>query len=130
MLASAGWDNKIVSGVISMNQPGGPGGGNGGGSGNRPVVGLYYDLNYTGTMVNFGTGSFKSIGTNVAQNITSLTVAPGYAVQVYNRQNLKGRSQIFTSSVADLRRFGWDNEVASIRVTRIGQSGRPPFGNQ
>ncbi|GAB2555512.1 hypothetical protein GCM10027085_53480 [Spirosoma aerophilum] len=123
MLAQVGWDNQIVSGVITMNQPGGPGGGsgggNGGGSGNRPVVALYYDLDYRGNMANFATGTFKSLGGDVAQNITSLTVAPGYAVQVFRKPNLKGRSQIFTSSVSDLRRFGWDNQVASIRVSRV-----------
>lgn len=123
MLASVGWDNQITSGVITMNQPGRPGGGsgggNGGGSGNRPVVALYFDLDYRGNMVNFPTGTFKALGVNVAQNITSITVSPGYAVQVFRKPNLKGRSQIFTTSINDLRRVGWDNQVASIRVSRV-----------
>lgn len=126
MLSSVGWDNKIVSGVIKMNQPGVPGGGNS----NRPVVTLYYDLDFTGNMVNFGPGSYKFLGMNVAQNITSLTVAPGYAVQVFDKLNLRGRTKLFYTSVNDLRRVGWDNRVASIIVTRVNQNGgRPPFGN-
>ncbi|GAB3028383.1 hypothetical protein [Spirosoma pulveris] len=115
MLASLGWDNQIISGAIKMNQSGGPGGG----SGNRPVVRLFYDLDFTGNMVQFGPGSFKFLGMNVAENITSFTVAPGYAVQVFRKPNLKGRSQIFTTSINDLRRVGWDNQVASIRVSRV-----------
>ena len=135
MLAAVGWDNQIVSGSIGMNKPGGGSGGqhggNGGGlPGNRPVVGLYYDLNFTGRVVNFSTGSFPFLGINVAQNVTSLTVAPGYAVQVYDQLNLRGRSRIFYNSVNDLRQYAWDNRVASMTITRVNQGVRPPFGNR
>ncbi|RYC67833.1 hypothetical protein [Spirosoma sordidisoli] len=133
-LSSIGWDNRIVSGVIGVLNGSGNGdgfqGGNNGGGGNQPiVVTLHYDLNMTGRAVNFATGSFPSVGVNVDRNITSITVAPGYAVRVYSQTALRGRSQIFGQSVNDLRRYGWDNQVASIVVYAVGQ-GRPPgFGS-
>lgn len=140
-LSSIGWDNRIVAGFIGSNTPGtgdGQHGGNGPGFGSGDqttvVVTLHYDLDMTGKAVNFAVGTYKYLGLNVDKNITSLTVAPGYAVRVYDQQNLRGRSQIFGQSVSDLRRYNWDNRVASMVVYRTNQSAqanRPvPFGKQ
>jgi hypothetical protein len=96
-----------------------PGNFTNGSLGNRPIIALYLDLDSRGNMVNFPTGTFKSLGVNVAETIPSLTVAPSYAVQVFRKPNLKGRSQIFTTSINDLRRVGRDYQMASIYVSRV-----------
>lgn len=134
MLSDIGWDNALVSGYIGRGNPdntGGNQGGNGGGTpgGNgRPVAVLYYALDFGGQAINFGTGSFGFLGGDAATNITGIYVAPGYAVQVYDQSRLQGRSQTFTTSVSNLTRYNWNDQVASIRVFRVRQGGRPLSG--
>lgn len=141
MLSNIGWDNVLVSGYIGRGNPGNGGnqGGNGGsqggngvgipGGGNaRPVAVLYYALDFGGKSINFGTGSFGLLGGDAATNITGIYVSPGFAVQVYDQPRLRGRSQLFTTSVSNLTRYNWNDRVASIKVFRVRQGGRPPFG--
>lgn len=145
MLSNIGWDNVLVSGYIGRGNPGNSGGnpgnsggnqggnggsqgGNGGGGNTRPVAVLYYALDFGGKSINFGAGSFGLLGGDAATNITGIYVSPGFAVQVYDQPRLQGRSQLFTTSVSNLTRYNWNDRVASIKVFRVRQGGRPPFG--
>ncbi len=116
-LAQYGWDNKIYSGSIST---GGQQGGNDGGQGgNRGTVNLYTDANFQGNATPCGEGRINYIGNTADNNISSIQIPPGFAVTVYDGQNLTGSSKTFTSSVSNLAsHFGWDNRISSVYVYR------------
>ncbi len=116
-LSQYGWDNKIYSGTV-FNNSGGQQGGNGGGQGgNWGVVNLYADANYQGKVTPCTEGRINSLG--FGANISSIQIPAGFAITVYQGQNLTGSSKTFTSSVNNLvSYFGWNDNVNSVYVYR------------
>ncbi|MGX5817312.1 hypothetical protein ACWKWU_03900 [Chitinophaga lutea] len=119
-----GWDNRITSGLIRTGSPSGggvkpPGGGSSGGQhGSNAPVRLYYNTNFKGNTVPCNIGLIQYIGAGADKSISSIYIAKGYVVTVYDKRGHKGRSHTFLSSVPSLAAFGWDNRVASVIVSR------------
>ncbi len=106
-----GWDNKIYSGTIRNNS--------GGQQGGNSLVQLYVDHNYSGNMTPYGEGRINNLGFGVGGNISSIKVAPGYAVTVYDKQNLTGNNRTFTGSISNLSTYGWNDKINSVYVFRL-----------
>jgi hypothetical protein len=116
-LAQYGWDNRIYSCTISNNSGGQQGGNNGGG--NTGTVNLFYDANYQGNRTACGEGQINSLGFGVDNNISSIQVPSGWAIIVYDGQNLTGQSRTFTSSVTNLVQYGWNDRISSVYIYRL-----------
>lgn len=58
--------------------------------------------------------------------ISSLQVAPGEMWEGCERENFRGRCQVFSGTENDLRRVDWNDEIRSLRPVR-GGGGRPPI---
>ncbi len=117
-LSQYGWDNKIYSGTISNNSGGEQGDNSGGQGGNWGVVNLYADANYKGSVTPCKEGKINSLG--FGANISSIQLPTGFAITVYQGQNLTGASKTFTSSVSNMASFfGWDNKINSVYVYRL-----------
>lgn len=117
-LSQYGWDNRIRSVYIYQNGFGSGNGGEQGGNGGNQTVKLYYDANYRGNEVPCGEGRINYIGLGADNNISSIQVPPGWAVVLYDGQNLTGASRTFTSSVTNLAVHGWNDRVSSVYVYR------------
>lgn len=115
-LAQYGWDNRIYSCIIS-NSGGQQGGNNGGG--NAVTVNLFNDANYQGNRTPCGEGRINNIGFGVDNNVSSIQVTPGWAVIVYDGQNLTGQSKTFTRSVTNLSVYGWNDKISSVYIYRL-----------
>lgn len=112
-LAQYGWDNRIYSCTISNNSGGQQGG-------NQPIVmvNLFNDANYQGNSKTFGTGPIINVGFGVENNISSIQIPSGWAVAVYDQQNLTGQTRTFTSSVPNLAQYGWNDRISSVYIYR------------
>ncbi len=86
----------------------------------RAQVRVYAGPNYTGASDALGLSTYNRLGVG----ITSIEVANGYEVQVYDQPNLRGNSLRLRSSVPRL--VVWDNRIRSARVNRVGPSIQPP----
>lgn len=112
-LAQYGWDNAIHSGFISNNSGGQQGG-------NQPsTIDLYIDANYQGSRTPCGAGPINNIGFGVENKITSIKIPAGWAIAVYDAQNLTGQTRTFTSSVSNLAQYGWNDRISSVYVYRL-----------
>ena len=127
-LALLGWDNKIVSGFIDNNYSGGNGG-NGSTSGNNiPPRGskviVYRESGYRGygKVLNDGVISTTQLGNSLAGAISSIYIPSGKTFRARDRYN---QSQNFTSSISNLRVYGWDNRISHCII-----SGEDAGGNQ
>jgi len=118
------WNDKISSIVVE-----GPGGSNNynnnadyfqqnQSNNNYSGVAVYWDSWYRGDHVIFNPGYHDLRNGNIAGNISSMSIQPGYRVTVYDDFNFRGRSQTFTSSVANLSTFGWNDRIRSVIVSR------------
>jgi hypothetical protein len=119
------WNDKISSIVVE-----GPGGSSNNYNNNADYfqqnqsynnysgVTVYLDSWYRGDHVVFNTGYHDLRNGNIQGNISSLSVQSGYRITVYDDFNFRGRSQTFTSSVANLSTFGWNDRIRSVIVSR------------
>lgn len=121
-LAQLGWDNKIYTGFI------------GGTNNTLPPQGnqviFYRDNQYSGfgkplTPGNFSAATLNSLG--LTNNISSIYIPWGHSVMVYDLQN---RVQTFTSSIANLGQYGWDNRISTGTISSGGSQGGNQGGNQ
>lgn len=112
-LAQYGWDNKIYSGFIAGNTSGG------GQGGNNNTVNLYLDANYRGSVTPCSEGRINYVGLGAEKNISSIQLPTGFAIIIYEGQNLTGNNRTFTSSVSNLAAYGWDNKISSVYIFRM-----------
>jgi len=96
---------------------------------NRPVDAEFWSLkNFSGAQAHHsGPGSYTS-----AQMLSQLSIAPqsdphfsikipaGWSVTLYDADNFGGNSQTFTADMFDTQAYGWDNRVASVKVSSSG----------
>ncbi|THU40581.1 T9SS type A sorting domain-containing protein [Niastella caeni] len=92
----------------------------GGGGVNNPAATFYKDCNYTGYAVTLAVGSYTlsqliSYGI-LNDDISSLTVQPGYSVTLYWDDNFAGATLSKTASDGCLVDDGWNDKVSSIRI--------------
>jgi hypothetical protein len=121
------WNNQISSIVVE-----GPGG-NSGNSGNYDPppsysqpgsntgyagVTAYVASWFRGEHAVYNEGRHDLRNASVKNNISSLAIQSGYRVTVYEDFGFRGRSQTFTSSVANLQGYGWNDNIRSIIVSR------------
>lgn len=101
------------------------GGGSGGGGGTATcsgIVVLYSEANYTGACAGYtGTGQFTYVGDAMNDRTSSVKVASGYAVTMYQHSNFGGDAiSAVTSTASDWYRVGND-AVSSIVITTLSQ---------
>ncbi|MFH4964381.1 hypothetical protein V8G69_05195 [Gaetbulibacter sp. M235] len=119
-LSQIGWNDKIVSGVIT----GGTSGGTLPPQGNKVI--LYHNIKYSGTAKDFdGAFTSSSLG-NLYENVSSVYIPAGWTLQVRDKF---GRFQHFTTSISNLGQYGWDNKITSGTIVK-GNSGGQQGGNQ
>jgi hypothetical protein len=94
----------------------------GGGSVN-PSTGIltaYKDCNFTGFNGGFGVGNFTNAQMNAVgvlnDDISSLKIAKGYKVILYENDNFSGASIEYTSEQGCLVAAGWNDRVSSLKV--------------
>ncbi len=85
---------------------------------NNAGVNVYTDSYFKGNHAVYNEGRHNLRGASVSNNISSMNIQPGYRVTVYEDFDFRGRSQTFTSSVANLNIFGWNDNIRSMVVTR------------
>lgn len=120
-LAQYGWDNAITAGAISGSTEGGFQGGNGGGQdgNNGQTVRLFTSGNYQGNAVPCGEGRIRYIGITANNQVSSIQLPPGFAITVYEGQNLTGANRTFTTSISNLAPYGWNDRISSVYVFRL-----------
>lgn len=116
-----------LSGVISSVRParggnwGGGWGGSGGWSGQNPGYGppatLFYGPDYTGPSFST-TQAYSNLPRQHNDQALSLRIEGRGAWEVCADADFRGRCQVFTSSVPDLRAFGLGQAVSSLRPVR------------
>ncbi len=120
------WNNQISSIIVE-----GPGGNSGNNNynpqpsysqpeSNNSYAGVtaYVASWFRGEHALYNEGRHDLRNASVRNNISSLSIQPGYRVTVYEDFGFKGRSQTFTSSVANLQGFGWNDNIRSMIVYR------------
>jgi predicted alpha-1,6-mannanase (GH76 family) len=90
----------------------------------RPMV--YRDFNYQGAWSSLPAGSYtlaQLVARGVANDdITSITVPPGWTVTMYESDNFSGASLVRTSNDAYLSGGTWNDRVSSLVVTAPASS--------
>jgi hypothetical protein len=126
-LRRAGWNDRISSFRISPRGFGGGGnfGGDGGGAGrggNRRPDGIglevFADIGFRGRSAMFSSNTPDVQSTGMAGQISSLRVPSGETWQVCTQSDYRGRCQVVTGDVSDLRRGDWNDVIASARRLR------------
>jgi hypothetical protein len=117
------WNNNISYIIVE-----GPGGNNSGSynpppSYNPPStsyagVTVYVASWFRGEHAIYNEGRHDLRNASVRNNISSLAIQPGYSVTVFEDFGFRGRSQTFTSSVANLQGYGWNDNIRSLIVNR------------
>lgn len=97
----------------------------------RPIapVGLYNDLNYTGTSQTLAPGIYSLSAITIGNDkLTSISVPPGMVAKLYENDLYTGSSLVVTSSNADLRNVGFNDKTSSVAVYgAILESGGAPY---
>jgi hypothetical protein len=111
-LRQAGWNDRISSFRLSTRGFGG------GGRGFSTGLQVYADINYRGRSATFLDNTADVGLTGMAGLISSLRVPPGETWQVCTEVNYRGRCQVVSGDVSDLRRGDWNDLIASARRIR------------
>jgi hypothetical protein len=84
------------------------------------VATTYKDCNYAGSAVGLPVGDYNLAAMNARgilnDDISSLRVAAGYKVTVYENDNFSGASLVLTADNSCLVGAGWNDRTSSIRV--------------
>jgi hypothetical protein len=79
---------------------------------------VYMDSWYKGGHTAFYEGYHDLRYGNFRGNISSISIQQGYRVIVYDGENYRGKSSVFTSSVPNLSSLGWNDRIRSLQVVR------------
>ncbi|MCF3111468.1 hypothetical protein LL912_21965 [Niabella sp. CC-SYL272] len=125
----ASWRNRVSSVKVWRGQgPGNPGNDSGNNlppQGNRVIV--YRDAKYSGMARALADGNFSPSDLGfLSGQASSIYIPRGKTIRVYDRNN---HSRTFTSSVADLVPYGWNDKITTGNISG-GNSGQPPQGNR
>ena len=87
-------------------------------------VTLYHDCPYTGTSAKFGVGNYLLSDLNARgisnDAVSSLEIASGYTVTLYENDNFTGSSLILTADNSCLTAQAFNDKVSSMKVTYSG----------
>lgn len=89
---------------------------------------LYQHGNYGGRNQSLGAGKYASRDFGLAQDLTSLRIAQGFYVRLYEQDNFQGNSVDVSNDVSDLSDIGWNDKVMSLEIIR-GISPTQSFNN-
>lgn len=89
---------------------------------------LYQHGNYGGRNQSLGAGKYTSRDFGLAQDLTSLRVAQGFYVRLYEQDNFQGNSVDVSNDASDLSDIGWNDKVMSLEIIR-GISPTQSFNN-
>jgi len=85
-----------------------------------PAVTVYQHVNFRGNALAVGEGRVtirdlrrSAVGNDV---VSSIEIEPGYEVTACQHQRLRGRCEVFTESVTDLRGIGFNDVISSLRI--------------
>ena len=91
-------------------------------TGDNPVT-VYQHVNYRGHSYSVGLGevTFADIRNSPVGNdrISSIEIAPGYAVYACEHSRLRGRCVTFTNDTPDLRKFRFNDVISSMVVSKV-----------
>ena len=85
----------------------------------NPVT-VHQHVNFNGSTYSAGAGDVsigalrRSVGND---RISSVSVTPGYEVLACQHSRLRGRCEIFTSDISDLRTISFNDIISSLRVS-------------
>ncbi|MBF6240605.1 hypothetical protein IU474_26525 [Nocardia otitidiscaviarum] len=83
---------------------------------------LFTDRDYGGASATLETGTYNMAGSEVGDDsLSSLQVAPGYAVTVYALADCQGASSTFTTDTAYVG-DAFNDTISSVRVDTAGSS--------
>lgn len=91
----------------------------------RDGVAIYEHTNYGGKVVyvyepgDFSLKQFKKMGLK-NDDISSIHVAPGWSIELFEHHNFQGRSKLFTQDVANLIKHKWNDRASSLKVRQVG----------
>ncbi|MEI6823719.1 MAG: T9SS type A sorting domain-containing protein [Bacteroidota bacterium] len=94
-----------------------------------PTVVVYNDCNFAGTAY-IGTGVNLSVGDYLLssiqsrglkdKNISSIKVATGYQIRIFENDSFGGSSILLTTEDSCLSDIGWDNRISSMKIEVLG----------
>ncbi len=116
---TGGWGNGGNNGGGWGNNGGGTGN-NGGGIGGLQSAYLFTDNDFRGQSIALNPGNYPSLSAMgfPEQSLSSIQIASGYRVVLYDQPNFRGASYTLTSSRMSLNILGWNDRAASIVIVR------------
>ena len=84
-------------------------------------AGYAYDNgDYGGNMFPLTLGSYNNLNEQSWLNdkISSITIAKGYQIKVYEHRDFRGKSSLIKESQANLKTLGWNDKISSLKVER------------
>ena len=84
-------------------------------------AGYAYDNgDYDGNMFPLALGNYNNLNEQSWLNdkISSITIAKGYQIKVYEHGDFKGKSELIKESQANLKTLGWNDKISSLKVER------------
>jgi hypothetical protein len=82
----------------------------------RECATLYEHIDYKGDKRHIGTGTVKWIGGIWNDQVSSIRVAPGCALNAYEHVNLRGDQKSFSGSIPWVGE-GWNDKISSLVCT-------------
>ena len=92
--------------------------------GGAPRVTLFSDCNFAGKMADVSFGEYASMEKAGFANdvLSSMKIPAGVKVQVFEHDNFKGSSSIFTMDVTCFRKSqssrSWNDRVSSLKISK------------
>lgn len=77
----------------------------------------YKDANYSGSTINWITGTSSLVGYSANDVVSSVRVNPGCRITLYEHINYGGASITFSSNVSNLANYGFNDKASSLKVT-------------
>jgi len=111
-LNSMRWEDKASSIQVFRGNP--PS--NTASTGNSAI--LYQHGNYGGRNQSLGEGKYTSRDFSLAQDLTSLRIAQGFYILLYEQDNFQGKSVDVSGDVSNLSDIDWNDKVKSLEIIR------------
>ena len=117
------FNERISSIVVEGAAVGTTSGGSTGGSSSSSAVSVYSKCGYDGRRASLDVGEYNAAGLNLLgisdNTISSIKVNPGFQAELFFNDFLRGKSGYLRSDDNCLSNDGFDNEISSIRISRV-----------
>ena len=81
------------------------------------VVTVYDNGDYKGRYQNYGFGDHNRVWLN--DKISSIKIADGYEVVIYNDGDFKGKEYLLTADESNLKDIGFNDKISSIKIIKF-----------